>query len=441
MNRNWVVLVGILVVVVGAIAWSTVQPDAVVVVVRPVRETIRTYVEEQAVTELPHDYLVSMPISGWLEPIRLREGDRVEAGQVVAALEADDLRDRVSQAEQRIAVLEAQIAEVSDHRLEDNALIEAEATVKAIRETVQAAEAKIEASQAIAEFAEHDLGRLRKLGEAAQASDREMREAEMDFRRARAELQSDSLELAALKTLEAVAYIGPKFIRDYTDRKDFTLEQRRKELAEARTQLTIEQRNLARAQIRSPVSGVVLNRHQTRRQYLAAGTQLLTIGRLEEMEVIAEVLTERATEVRSDDPVEIFGHGLPSGSIAGRVARVYPAAFRKVSSLGVEQQRVNVAITMDQRPAALGTGFRAYVRIFLDTAEDALTVPRTCLFRADDSEWQVLTVREGRVVQQAVQVGLMNDDRAQVIAGLADDEEIVAHPSREITPGMRVFTQ
>ena len=132
MKKGWLVFVAFVVLVVVVAAIRAVQPQATVEVITPKVQTIRAYVEEQAVTELPHDYLISMPISGWLQPIRLREGDAVNEGQVVARLETDDLEDRVLQAEQRIAVLETRIAETSDHRLENNALIETEATVMPI---------------------------------------------------------------------------------------------------------------------------------------------------------------------------------------------------------------------------------------------------------------------------------------------------------------------
>ncbi|MCB9849445.1 MAG: efflux RND transporter periplasmic adaptor subunit [Phycisphaerales bacterium] len=438
MKKGWVIAALVVVVIVAVGAWSHFQPEATVAVITPTVQTIRAYVEEQAVTELPQDYLVAMPIAGWLQQIELREGDAVTAGQVVAHLEKDDLEDHVHQVEQRIAVLETQIAETSDHRLEENALVETQATVKAIDETVAAAEAKLEASKALRDFTESEAMRLRNLAETTSASDRELRQAEMEYRRARAEYESDKLELAALKTVAAVSYIGPKFITDYIDRKSFTLEQRKKELNETRTQLQIEQRNLARADIQSPVDGVILQRHQTRRQYLAAGTPLLSIGRLDEMEVVADVLTERAVHISPGDTVEVFGQAIVDGPIGGQVVRVYPEGFKKISSLGVEQQRVKVTVKLDERPERLGVGFRVYVRIIYDARADAVTLPRTSLFRGRGGNWNVMLVRDGHTALQPVTIGLVNDDWAEVVDGLSGDASVVARPAREITAGMRV---
>jgi HlyD family secretion protein len=441
MKKRWPYVLIIVVIVAALLVWQRMRPAATVQVIRPRVQTIRAYVEEQAVTELPHDYLISMPISGWLQRIELREGDPVKADEVVARLDQHDLEDRVHQAEQRIAVLETKIAETEDHRLEENALVETEATVKAIDETVAAAEAKLEATKAILEFAESELARIKRVGETGAASPRELREAETEQRRANAEYKSDALELAALKTLAAVSYIGPKFIRDYIDRKNFKKDEYEKQLREATAELEIQKRNLARAEIRSPIYGVVLERHQTRRQYLTAGTPLLTIGRLDDMEVIAEVLTERATRISPGDPVEVSGEAIVAGPIGGRVSRVYPAGFKKISSLGVEQQRVKVAVKLDDRPERLGVAFRVHVRIFYDQAENALTLPRTALFRGEHGEWQVMAVVDGRTELRTIEVGIMNDEDAQILSGLTAVDQIVAHPSRDVTASMKVETR
>ncbi|MBP7933526.1 MAG: HlyD family efflux transporter periplasmic adaptor subunit [Phycisphaerae bacterium] len=293
----------------------------------------------------------------------------------------------------------------------------------------------------MADFAKTELDRLQKIRDVNAASDVEYRLAETNWRRSEAENQRDALQLAALRTMAAVSYIGPKSILDYIDRKSFDKDSLLRQLDEAKTQLEIEKRNLARATIASPIDGVVLKRHETRRQFLPAGTPLLTLGRPDDMEVVAEVLTERAMRVSPGDKVEIYGEGLNAGPIAGTVLRVYPAGFRKISSLGVEQQRVNVAVRLERRPERLGVDFRVQVRIYYDSATGVPTLPRTALFRGEDGGWQAMVVRGGVVVIVPVKVGLMNDDEAQIVEGLAAADDVVARPSTDIVAGMRVKVQ
>ena len=134
MKTSWIVLIVIVAAAAVWIVWDAAQPDATVDVIHARIDTIRASVTEQATTELPHDFLVAMPISGWLEPVTLREGDAVTKDQVVARLETNDLEDRVTQARARIARLETDIRETSDHRLENNALVDATDSIEATDE-------------------------------------------------------------------------------------------------------------------------------------------------------------------------------------------------------------------------------------------------------------------------------------------------------------------
>jgi HlyD family secretion protein len=412
------------------------MPAATLSVVHPRVGAIRTYVQELATTQLPQNYLVVMPVPGWLNPIDLREGDPVKEAQVIATLDTADLEARVKQAQARMAALEAYIAKTADNTLENDALIQAEAVVRAMNESVKAAETKLEASKALSEFAKSDVERLRKSGSAV--TERDLQSAEMNWRRAAADYQGDALNLAGMKIINAVGYITPKLIQDYVLKKQFDKQVYERQLQEAKVQLEVEKRNLERATIISPIDGVVLQRHETRRVYLQPGMPLLTLGNLDNMEVIAEVLSERAMSISPGNPVEITGEGLAGGPIAGKVLRVYPAGFKKISSLGVEQQRVNVAIALEKRPPQLGVEYRVEVRIYYGTAENALVLPRTSLFRGPEGDWMVMTVRNGYTELQPVKVGLMNDDEAQILDGISAEDQIVARPSREITPAMRV---
>lgn len=187
-RKRWIMLI-ISAGVVGLIVFAMRPKPMVVQSVMPKVQTIKAYVQEQAVTELPHDYLISMPINGWLNPITLREGDTVTADQVVATMQTGDLKDRLIQATQRIAVLEVQIAEAKDHRLDENARVEMDATVKAIDETVKAATARLDATHAVLDYAREQVDRLRELAANDASTDRERRLAQLEYRKTNSDYQ------------------------------------------------------------------------------------------------------------------------------------------------------------------------------------------------------------------------------------------------------------
>src|SRR5688572_27992619 len=128
MKSKWVILFVVLLLAGAVSIYIVTRPGLQLEVIQPKVQTIHAYVDEQAITELPYDYLIAMPIAGWLQPIDLREGDKVQKDQIIARLETDDLLAEIRQIEQQIAVLETNIRETQDNRLENYALVQAIAT-------------------------------------------------------------------------------------------------------------------------------------------------------------------------------------------------------------------------------------------------------------------------------------------------------------------------
>jgi HlyD family secretion protein len=91
--------------------------------------------------------------------------------------------------------------------------------------------------------------------------------------------------------------------------------------------------------IAAPVAGVVLKMANESETIVQPGAPLLDIGDPREV----DVLSTDAVEIRPGAEATIVHWG-GQGSLSGRVRRVEPAAFTKISTLGVEEQRVNVLI-------------------------------------------------------------------------------------------------
>ena len=128
-----------------------------------------------------------------------------------------------------------------------------------------------------------------------------------------------------------------------------------------------------------------------------------------------------------------------SHSLEGRVRRVEPAGFMKVSALGVEEQRVNVLIDFDDPSAAgrLGDGYRVEVRVIVWREEDVVKAPVGGLFRRG-TDWAAFVIEDERVRLQPVRLGQRNDVDAQVLEGLSPEQAVVLHPPDTLVDGARV---
>jgi len=162
--------------------------------------------------------------------------------------------------------------------------------------------------------------------------------------------------------------------------------------------------------------------------------------------VEADVLSLDVAAAKVGDPVEIYGPTVGREPARGAVHRIHPAGFTKLSSLGVEQQRVKVIVRFDRdelhrllSERGLGVGYRVRVRILTADSPHALLVPRSALFRAADNSWRVFVVRNGRAKLQKIEVGMLNDEQAEIVEGLREGEPVVLAPESSLTDGAKVY--
>ena len=162
----------------------------------------------------------------------------------------------------------------------------------------------------------------------------------------------------------------------------------------------------------------------------------MTIGDPHALEVVADFLSTDAVRVRPGMQASLTAWG--GGEVIGaRVRLVEPAAFTKVSALGVEEQRVNVVLDMTETPAGLGDGYRVDVSVLVAQAPDVPKVPASAVFRSGDRH-AVFVVSAGRANRREIAIGLVNRDEAEVREGLSVGELVVRYPTSALRDGVRV---
>ena len=447
MNKNhWLLVGGVLLGVI--VVWGLMggfSPGIGVDVVEVRRDIIWQFIDEQAVTRLPETHAITMPFAGRIEPIRLVEGTPVRRGQTVAQIVPRDLELAVEEAQALVGRLQAAIEENADVQVEKTAAEQAEQYKKSMEKTVDAAQARTQSGKAAKEFAERRFARVDDLFKSKTVSEEDRDRALLVKVQTAVAYDQDELVYAAMKAMQAATNLLPRMIQEYIQRKGLRRPVLEKELAEAQARLEQVKLNRQRGTMTSPVDGVVLSRAVSNERFLPGGTVLLEIGRLEELEVEADVLSVDVGNVKKGQEVEIYGPAVGKEPIRGTVHRVYPAGFTKLSSLGVEQQRVKVVVRFGAedlarmlREGRLGVGYRVRVRIFTDKKDQALVVPRSALFRSPAGRWQLFVVRNGRARVQPVEVGILNDERAEVSQGLEAGDLVLRNPESTLVDGQRV---
>lgn len=190
----------------------------------------------------------------------------------------------------------------------------------------------------------------------------------------------------------------------------------------------------------APLAGSLLQWFAEHERVVSAGTPLAEVGDARDLEVLVPMLTTDAARVLPDAPV-VLVFGRAADSVMGRVRRVEPSAFTKVSALGVDEQRVNVVVTAPATGAHIGAQFRAQATVTVWRTPLARRVPVAALMR-DAEQWFVFAVdgngATGRARRRVVTIGERNDEWAEVRGGLTAGTRVVLYPGDALRDGTRV---
>jgi HlyD family secretion protein len=363
---------------------------------RVTRGPLRVTLDEEAKTRVHDVFVLSAPVAGQARRIESHVGDLVVGGETIVA----------------------EIEPLDPEFLDVRSASEARATIQASEAARDLAAAELEKEQAERDFARTELDRIRGLYQRGATSERDLDAAERDFRTraaavgtAKAALQRQSFELDRARA----RLLSPAGTRSKDDSCDDCVP------------------------IRAPVSGRILRVLHESEGVVRAGEPLIEIGDPRDLEIVVDLLSEDAVRTEAGQAVLIDDWG-GGAVLSGRVRRIEPYGFTKISALGIEEQRVNVIIDLIDPPERwrrLGHGYRVEARIVLWEDPAALKVPYTALFR-DGEQWAVFVEADGRAQQRQVQLGRHNGLEAEIRDGLQEGEEVVLYLSDRILDGMRI---
>ncbi len=364
------------------------------------RGPLRVTVDEEGRTRVKDVYVVSAPLAGRMFRIEAKVGDAVSAGETVLAT----------------------IEPTQPTFLDVRSRTEAEAAVKAAEAAKTLADAELARARAELDFARADYERAKTLAARDTISQRALDRAELELK----------TRQAALATAQAAVRV-----------KTF-------ELSTARAALITPDRERTPGaavrpgwvDVRAPVSGRILRVFRESEGVVAAAEPLIEIGDPGALEIEVDLLSTDAVKVEEGAEVIIEDWG-GAFTLQGRVRRVEPYGFTKISALGIEEQRVNVIIDFTDPPQKwqrLGHGYRVETRIVVWEAAEVLKIPLSALFRDGDA-WAVFVAAQGRARMRHVAIGQSNRRAAQVKDGLAEGERVVLHPSDRVQDGGRIVAR
>lgn len=375
----------------GLLVWSF-MPRPIVVETAYVRQGIfQASYNEDGKTRLRNRYTVSAPFTGTLLRPRLKAGDEVKQGDIIATLYSapSPLLDARTKADlqERIGIAEA-------NRDEATILME---------------NARITYAEAL-----KDYERITTLFESGTVTRQNMDRA--------------------------------KLAKDIAERNQSAAETRRHA-----TEHMLEQAKQLVASfdahqydepwaIKAPISGTIIKTYQESEGVVANGTALFDIGDLKDLEVIADILTTDSVAIQPGQRVLIDKWGGDT-VLEGRVRYVEPAATTKLSALGIEEQRTPLVIYIVSPPSLwqkLGDQFRVNVTVVTEEIEGATLIPTSAIFQKQDGEYAFVVSGPVADLRQ-IKIGQRSHGVATVQSGVKNGEQVIVYPPQNLANGSKII--
>jgi len=320
---------------------------------------------------------VGSPLTGVVIERRVKEGDVVAPGDVLAVLRADDLVAALNEAEAALVELQ-----------------------QSSRPQAQAA---LRDAQARLTQASREARRRRELLDRQLISRESMEQAVQAETSARAVLEQAQLAARALEAGQAGE-------------------------AAAQARVASARAQLAKTTIRAEFAGTVLTRNAEPGDLVQPGIVLFDIARAGGTEVLVP-LDEKNLEV------------LAPGQLATCIADAYPArpftARVDFIAPSVDPQRgtVDVRLRVDPAPDFLLEGMTISVNVETGRRDNALTVPNDALAVVDGEHAELWLVADGRATRRKVRLGLRGLTQTEISAGLQAGDWVLADAQASIAEG------
>ncbi len=340
-------------------------------------------------TEPVREVSLRSQTEGRLLNLNVDAGDRVETGQVLARLDDTILKTNLAQAE---AELNARVAEVRSA-----------------------------------------LNRVRNAKVQAERAEVELQQAEADARRNFSLAQTGVISRQQAEVSQKDAAVASKVLRSAQEQIDIEAEavtSARQRVKVQRSLVAQARERLSYATLRSPISGIVIDRVSEPGNLIQPGNEVLKLGNFSQVKIVVPISELALSQVTVGQTVIVRLDAFRDRIIQGRVSRIAPAA-------DITTRQIPVEIIIPNPDGRIASGLLARVE-FGNATTNKIIVPQTALQGKDTLFIVSFEGEKATVTTTKVKTGDRYKDRVEIVSGLKAGDRFVIRSSRPLQNGQSV---
>lgn len=411
-----IALIAIMGMILAVEAGQTAEADTYVVK----KGELLGYLELRGKVDLDKKRKIYSRVEGTVENIYVKAGDLVEEDTGLLRLDTEDLDLNLEKSREAYAAAKAAAEEVRTS-IKPEQVAQAGAVLEQAKVALDTARREHESGQ-------EKLDKIRELFRNGAVSQQELKDAE---------LLADA-SAGTVKDLEQKVKIA-QYDFDLL-RKGAPQEAVAAAEANARQsglQVEDAKKGLDRSTVYAGLKGLILSKYVSEGDMLQPGTPVFEVGDGSTAYISVSALSDDAVKIKEGQKAIISGEALKEEKLEGEVDFIAPKAEESISSLGVEQQRVEVRIKFDNSRVKLKPGYGVDVDIITDERKATLYVPYKAVFQVEEKD-SVFAVINGRLVLKTIRKGIENNDYIEIAEGLSEGERVVVDPDSSLKQGTRV---
>ena len=407
MMKKRILIIGALIIAAGAAAFFFLSQGNGVQVTGAavVRGDIEEYVEETGTVMARDNLQVYSPAAGRVTEVLVEVGNTVGVGEVLARLDSEALSYQLAQLDAQRSGVVAQLNEARKAG-DSNSIRSVQLDIQQLSGTIQDMETDLEDTRTL-----HEAGAISK--------------EQLDLAVRNLQTQKTNLEKLKLQLNQLSSPASQNLIAQY-EAQIRQIDLQKEELASSGEDFSIT----------AGTSGKVLSKSVQKGSYLQPGMSLMELGNTDDLYIQSDILVSEVSDIREGLSVRLINEDLEIEA-GGKVSKIYPNAFSRISDLGVEQKRITVEIEMDQIPNYLRPGYDLQVRIITESSENTLIIPENAVFTMDSKDY-VFVVADGSAEIREIQEGIGSGSDIEVLTGLQEGEVVIQSPESELEEGARI---
>jgi HlyD family secretion protein len=391
--HRWFILVSCLMLGVGA--WQGVRLilGPAVVVDRVARGNLVESVVASGHVETPYRVEIGSQMTGTVEDVLVKEGERVSKGQPLISLESRELKAAVVQAQGAVAQAEARMRQLD------------ELTLPSAREAQTQAQASLVNAQVT-------FDRTSQLANNGYATRQALDDAQKVLDVARAQVRAAEFQV----------YTASPGGSDYVMAQTL--------LNQARANLDTAESRLAYATIAAPRDGVLITRNVERGTVAQPGKALLVLAPEGEAQLVLQIDERNLGRIALGQKALASADAYPDRHFAAEISYINPG-------VDIARASVEVKLTVADPPDYLRQDMTVSVDIAVATRDNALVLPARSVHDLLSGQPWVLGIKDGRAAKRPVRVGLHGNSHVEILDGVTETEVAIPQNSGVLT-GQRV---